>query len=188
MQSSLQRSQRSLGGAVNTTVATVCGAGPMSHPGAVHLNLIYNSECQLQLKKKLKQIKVKGGGWEFTGGGERASAPGAPHAQQEEHVSLPILPSVAWPPFHARGCFTHAWLSWLFPVCVKADFPSLLLLTGLCSPLLVWKHCRLSLRRRKKNVLTNSVLLSKHWSLPAGQRAGIQLPHSLEGSDLGTVC
>lgn len=36
-----------------------------------------------------------------------------------------------------------------FLICLKADFPSLLLFIGLCSPLLVWKHSRESLRRKR---------------------------------------
>lgn len=36
-----------------------------------------------------------------------------------------------------------------FLIWLKADFPPLLLLIGLCSPLLVWKHSQGSLRRKR---------------------------------------
>lgn len=53
-----------------------------------------------------------------------------------------------------------------FLICLKADFPSLILLIVLCRTLLVWKHSRVSLRR-KKNFPYQLCVIEQTGSLPA---------------------
>lgn len=71
-------------------------------------------------------------------------------------------------------------------ICLKADFAALILFLVLCSTLLVWKHSKGTLRR-KKFFLTNSCVVEQTLVSPCVRPAGTQLPHSLEGSNLGIV-